>query len=621
MQAPSDMTLRMTPPDQKFTEPRLRDLAMIVASSRDAIYGMDMEGRLTSWNDATARLYGYRAAEVIGSHADLLVPEERIEEERAVWARVMAGSIVEGYETSRRRKDGSVVDVSITMSPVRDESGAIIGLSSIARDISSRKRAERLLVESELKYRTLFDSGNDAIFIVDTEGIVLDVNRTACEQTGRPRSELVGSHVGMITTAAEWMRVRSRIGSVEREGSASFESVHRTRDGREFPVEVAATLIDFAGRPAIMGVVRDISERRMAEEALRTVMASLEELESIVTASPAVVFQWTYKDGTGRYAQFVSDNVKQFGYSPSDLTSQERRYDGFIHPDDRDAVAAELRSYHERGADSFNLVYRLLAKDGTVRWVDDRTTVVRGDEGAPVRHQGIVMDITARKQAEEALKVANDKLNLLGSITRHDVANQLGVVSGAISLLKDGVDEATEERLLGMMHEAVSVITQQLEFAGSYQKAGTMPSEWVLVRLDLASAMGSLDLRGVEVEGDLGNLEVWADPMFERVVYNLLDNSLRHGGNVTRIRVRAEPRDDSCVIVYEDDGEGIPADEKERIFSKGYGRNTGHGLFLSREILGITGITIKETGEPGRGSRFEIEVPRDRFRRGPGAGP
>jgi len=600
--------------DRKLAENRLHDLAMIVDSSRDAIYRLDLEARIMSWNKAAEELYGYSAAEVIGTKVDFLIPDDIRDKVAQVKARVVKGERIDHYESVRVRKDGTLVDVSISLSPVKDDSGAVVGLSAIARGISERKKAERLLVESELKYRTLFDGANDAIYIMDPDGRILDVNKMACEQTGYSRAELVGKSILEIDASKEAVSVPMRIGRLKRQGVGFFETVNKAKDGREYPVEVNSRMVEYVGRPALMGLVRDITERKMSEEALKAVMSSLEGLESIVNASPAVVFQWTYSEATGRCVQFVSNNVQQFGYTPSEFMLQARRYDDLIHPDDRAVVASDISKYHRAGVEDFNLEYRVVAKDGEVRWVDDRTTVVKGDAGSPVRQQGIVMDITARRLAEDALKVANEKLSILGSITRHDVANQLGIVLGALSLLEEDVDDDARRTHIGMMREAVSTISQQLEFAGSYQKAGTKPPEWVHVRLDLAGAVSSIGLGDVRVESDLGNMEVWADPMFEKVLFNLLDNSVRHGGAITRIRIFAERRGDAAVIVYEDDGVGVPPEEKELIFGKGYGKNTGHGLFLSREILGMTGMTIVENGEPGKGSRFEIFVPPGRHR-------
>jgi signal transduction histidine kinase len=123
-----------------------------------------------------------------------------------------------------------------------------------------------------------------------------------------------------------------------------------------------------------------------------------------------------------------------------------------------------------------------------------------------------------------------------------------------------------------------------------------------------------MDLKGITVHNNTGDLLVYADSLFKNVFFNLIDNAVRHGETIAEIRFFTEPQERGYAIVMEDNGIGIPADEKEKIFLKGFGKNTGHGLFLSREILGITGITIREAGESGRGARFEILVPEGAFR-------
>ncbi len=113
---------------------------------------------------------------------------------------------------------------------------------------------------------------------------------------------------------------------------------------------------------------------------------------------------------------------------------------------------------------------------------------------------------------------------------------------------------------------------------------------------------------------DLGDLEIYADPLLQKVFYNLIENALRHGGAVTRIGVSAEPAGKDLVLVFEDDGVGVPEGKKEQIFRREHYANTGFGLFLSREILSITGIAIRESGTPGKGARFELLVPEGAFR-------
>ncbi|HOW06050.1 ATP-binding protein, partial [Methanospirillum hungatei] len=114
---------------------------------------------------------------------------------------------------------------------------------------------------------------------------------------------------------------------------------------------------------------------------------------------------------------------------------------------------------------------------------------------------------------------------------------------------------------------------------------------------------------------DLTNgLLIFADPMFDRVIYNLIENSLRHGGEVSRITYEVRIDDSAAVLTYSDDGFGVPIADKEKIFARGYGKNTGLGLFLTREILSLTGIEIRETGTPGEGASFELKIPQGKWR-------
>jgi signal transduction histidine kinase len=160
----------------------------------------------------------------------------------------------------------------------------------------------------------------------------------------------------------------------------------------------------------------------------------------------------------------------------------------------------------------------------------------------------------------------------------------------------------------------LSAIRSQINFTGYYQNIGNGKPQWQYVENAIREAASSLPLDPVVLNLDLGNTEIYADSLLIRVFYNLMENTLRHGGHVTEIRYHCEKRPDGLLIIYEDNGRGIPAKDKERIFVKGMGKNSGLGLFLIHEILAITGITIRENGEPGKGARFEILVPGGMFR-------
>lgn len=231
-------------------------------------------------------------------------------------------------------------------------------------------------------------------------------------------------------------------------------------------------------------------------------------------------------------------------------------------------------------------------------------------QGNALGTEGIVHDVTHFMEAVDALKEANRKLNLLNSITRHDVANQLTILQGYIQLALLKNTNPVISDFLQKMVSVTSTLGRQIEFSKTYQELGVHAPGWFC----LDEIFAKIRPKEVLFSSSCRGAEVYADPMLEKVFANLFENAIMHGGRVTQITVRCEPAGGNLVITVEDNGTGIPLDQKEEIFRKGIGRNTGFGLFLAREILAITGISIHETGKQGSGARFEITVPKNRFR-------
>ena len=223
-------------------------------------------------------------------------------------------------------------------------------------------------------------------------------------------------------------------------------------------------------------------------------------------------------------------------------------------------------------------------------------------------------EIQERKQFEAAIQLANRKLNTLSSITRHDILNQITAIVMYLSLAGEVVTDPAIRDHLKKIEQITHLIQKQIRFTRDYQNIGASSPQWQSVARTVKDAITDLFLDSVMVEADLKDLEVYADLLLEKVFYNLVDNALRHGEKVTTIRFSYAETPEGVTIYCEDDGVGIPANVKERIFRREYYRNTGYGLFLAGEILSITGITIKETGEPGKGARFEIRAPSGTFR-------
>lgn len=262
-----------------------RLLSSIVASSDDAILSKDLEGVITSWNRGAERMFGYTAEEMIGSSILRLIPRDRHAEESVILSKLRRGERLDHYETIRQRKDGRLFDVSITVSPLTDENGNVIGASKIARDISEQKRAQRALHESEQRWRVTLESIGDAVVATDASAVVTFVNAVAARILGRPAADIVGRPLAdSFKIVHEEMRTPADcpVGLVLREGKAAELANHTVLmrpDGTEVPIDdSAAPIRDSEER--LIGVVlvfRDISERKLSQIQLQRWNAELED--------------------------------------------------------------------------------------------------------------------------------------------------------------------------------------------------------------------------------------------------------------------------------------------------------------------------------------------------------
>jgi len=222
------------------------------------------------------------------------------------------------------------------------------------------------------------------------------------------------------------------------------------------------------------------------------------------------------------------------------------------------------------------------------------------------RNQDLIVREESLKRSAAALKRANKQLNLLSSITRHDILNQITALNGYLTLVRDELPDGITTGYLDMLESVAGTIETQIAFTRVYQDLGSQEPQW----LEISSLIPHITISGLTItESDLNGIRIYADPIAGKVFENLLDNTIRHGGAVSRIEVTAHKEPGHLIITWDDNGVGIPASEKELIFQRGYGKNTGFGLFLVREILSITGITIREIGTEGNGARFEILIP------------
>ncbi|ABS56000.1 multi-sensor signal transduction histidine kinase [Methanoregula boonei 6A8] len=225
-----------------------------------------------------------------------------------------------------------------------------------------------------------------------------------------------------------------------------------------------------------------------------------------------------------------------------------------------------------------------------------------------------IRNVTERKRAEDALALASRKLSLMSTITRHDIMNQLMVLSGSLDLAQKSAKEPQRTVHMNRAKKAANTIQRQIEFTKEYEDLGSKAPAWQSLSGVVHSAESQLAPNPIILEISDDSLEIYADTLLEKVFYNLFDNTRKYGGAVTRISISHHPAVSGLIITIADNGIGISVEDKQRLFERGFGKNTGLGLFLSQEILSITGISISETGTPGKGAQFEILVPEEAFR-------
>jgi PAS domain S-box-containing protein len=317
--------------------------------------------------------------------------------------------------------------------------------------------------------------------------------------------------------------------------------------------------------------------------------------------------------------------LQMLGYDCADQLTGRSMRDLFSHLHDWDRFYGNLVTHGEVSGTEVLLKHR----NGLDIFVAMNGRAHRSPDTVVVQVEGFAEDVTEHKVLEaemlyheselnryaSALTHANNKLNLLSNITRHDILNQLNAFGMFLDMMKLHI---SDEKILGYIakEEKISeTIRTQILFTRDYQDIGVVSPRWYDVKKTILSATSPLPLSPDSLAIDFDNLYIFADPLLEKVFYNLVENGIRHGEGLTRITFSSTPPDkDGITLICENDGVGIPLQYKEAIFNRQHFKHTGFGLFLSREILAISGLSICETGEPVKGVRFEIAVPNGSFR-------
>jgi PAS domain S-box-containing protein len=362
---------------------------------------------------------------------------------------------------------------------------------------------------------------------------------------------------------------------------------------------------------------RNERERQILAASEAAIRESEEQFRTVFEKGPLGM---VIVDENFRFLKINSMFCTMVGFSKEELLA--KTFADVTHPDHISEDIFQVKRLRTGEIPEYSTEKRYIKKNGDVFWASVVVSVVRGLDGKFLYYLALISDISERKAVEsemqfytaqlqqyaDVLAQTNDKLNLLNSITRHDILNQLTVILGYLEIMKMKFPDPALQDILDKEALAASNIRTQIMFTKDYQDIGVKSPQWFDIGKVISSVAASLPLSHVLLDVHLDKIELYADPLLEKVFYTLMENTLRHGKNVTTIRFSFKTHDDGLVVIYEDNGGGIPAEHKEAIFERRFFRHTGFGLFLSRTILGITGMTIRETGIPGKGVRFEISV-------------
>jgi len=479
-----------------------------------------------------------------------------------------------------------------------------------------RKKIEEKLQAASLYSRSLLEASLDPLVTISKEGKITDVIKATEDVTGCSREELIGSDFSEYFTEPE--QARTGYHEVFTEGFVKdYLLTIRHKFGRITNVLYNASIYRNS-QGEIQGVfaaARDMTERKKAEEALRNTERLL---SSVTNGSSDAIY---VKDNQSHWL-FANPALEQITGKPSlELLGK---------------TDAEIYANPKIGKAIIENDQRIM-KTGKAETVEETVDSLGGPrsfisvkaprfdaQGQVIGIVGISHDITERKRNEEKLKesihkneLINEKLSVVGSLTRHDVGNKLMVMKSNIYLLKKQIgDNHKLAKYLEGIDSAIKQSDEMFEFSRSYEKIGVeKPSKTDVAQCFNQAAMLLPSFGTIKILNDCHGLEVMADSLLKQLFYNFLDNSLKHGEKVTLIRLHFIKEGSGVKLFYEDNGVGIPEANKPKLFHEGFstGRSTGLGLFLIKKMVEVYGWTINEEGEFGKGAKFVITIPTSVF--------
>ena len=450
------------------------------------------------------------------------------------------------------------------------------------------------------------------MMVLNNEGRVIDFNPAASQILEYPGKKPIGKTLSdLIPDCHELIRFCSSKEDGREEITWNKGVTDVTYEAR------IDTIFSDSGTPeARVILLTDITRQKNLEQNIRD---SENRWKSIVDGAPFPIIISRVLDNMILLVN--KRTVEEFKIPESELigSTTERFYA------DLEKRTGIINSLREKGLID-DIMLEMKSQDGRSLWVYASVRKIKylNDDAYFISFA----DITRRKLLEDTLRKKNTdlemithtlqethkKLNILSSITRHDILNKIQVILLVVDLLKEPASKEKSLKNIGVVFESAQDIQGLIEFTAEYQELGQAQPQWQEITSIIKNPVIQRLLSGISLQVPSSPVEIFADHLLQKVFYNLVENSIRHGGTIHQIEISIEPSGKDLLLIYEDDGVGVPPDDKSKIFERGYGKHTGLGLFLIQEILDITGMKIIENGIPGKGVRFEIFIPEGKFR-------
>ena len=595
-----------------------------MSSCDDAIIGKDLNGTITSWDHSAERIFGYTAKEAIGQSISLIVPSERLQEEEDVLARIRAGQSVDHYETIRRTKNGRLVQIALTVSPIEASDGTVIGESKIARDVTAARQLER----DARHFAAIVASSDDAIISKDLDGTVLTWNAAAERLFGYRPAEIVGRSIRLIVPGdrqAEEDHVLAAVGRGET--IDHFETVRQRKDGALIPISLTVSPIrDAAGE--IVGASKIARDLRRTER----IQSDARHLAAIVDSSDDAIVG---KDLNGVVMSWNAAAERMFGYSPEEMIGRSVR---LVIPEDRqheeDDVLKRIRLGHR--IDHYETVRR--RKDGTLFPVSLTISPVYNEQGIVVGASKIARDVTERARADlerrrllEIARATNRLKDEFLATLSHELRTPLNAIAGYARMMQTGLLRGDRQgRAIDTIVRNASSLTQMIEdvldvsriIAGKVRLQVRAVELSQIVREAVETAQPAADAKGIRVDVHLDprGTVVSGDPdRLRQVLWNLCSNAVKFSERGGRVKVRLERVNDQVELTVSDDGIGIAAEFVPYLFERFSQADPainrlhgglGLGLAICRHLVELQGGRISAHSDgAGQGATFRIELP------------